>query len=97
VPSASLKAAIPAGTKLKIRITNLWSDNNVRWGYSSVNGWSVPTPVANYQEFVAYGPIVADLQFHFSFLTKNGAAKIEYFLNNDTKPYFTKVMDWDVP
>ena len=94
----SLSARIPAGAKVKIRMTDA-NGGNLNYGYvpANTNFQVVNEQGLKAQSFIGVGPLSADANIVFGdgpIFPKTGTVKIEVFENDATSATWTKFISW---
>lgn len=93
----SLAANVPEGQSLRIKMTDL------KYGPTQSTSWNVlpngPWVIQrfnslNFMTYTLKGPATGDASLYNYTIEEHFKAKLEYFKNNDTLPFFTKTLGW---
>lgn len=94
----SLAANVPLGQELRIKMTDIKYPLYTSWTLNSAGPWTVVRfGNYNYMTYAVKGPVTADAPV----LTLNQGdrvkARIDFYKNSDTLPFFSKTIGWVYP
>jgi hypothetical protein len=90
----SMFAEVGEEAYLEIIMDNTSEATDAFWSFetSSRAGWIITDYEGGKKRYIAYGPIVCDLQLTFY---EKGSAVIEFYENHGEEPLRTKTLVWD--
>lgn len=95
----SLAAHVPEGQTLRIKLTDLrYTTGGTSFNVIQNGPWLIQRygNFSNYMTCSLKGPAFGDAPFFAYVADETYKAKLEYYKNNDTLPYFTKTLGWRV-